>query len=67
LITPFGIGALAALTKSKKHYVGIIWASGQDKGGLVMQCQKNEYRGVLAALEAVSGKKSVSPSALSVP
>ena len=53
-ITPFGIGALAALSKSKKHYIGIIWTSGNEKGGLAMQSDKNDYRGVLAALEAVS-------------
>lgn len=66
LITPFGIGALAALTKSKKHYVGIVWTEGDKKGGLAMQCDKNDYRGVLAALEGVSGKKAVSPDALNV-
>lgn len=66
LITPFGIGALAAFSKSKKHYVGLIWNEGTKKGGLAMQCDKKDYRGVLAALEAVSGKKSVDPAALSV-
>jgi hypothetical protein len=66
LITPFGIGAVAAFTKSKKHYVGIVWTEGDKKGGLAMQCDKNEYRGVLAALEGVSGKKAVSPEALNV-
>jgi hypothetical protein len=66
LITPFGIGALAVLTKSKKHYVGLIWNEGTKKGGLAMQCDKKDYRGVLAALEAVSGKKSIDPAALSV-
>jgi hypothetical protein len=66
LITPFGIGGLAALTKAKKHYVGIVWTEGDKKGGLAMQCDKNDYRGVLAALEGVSGKKAVSPDALSV-
>jgi hypothetical protein len=51
-----GVGALTALSKSKKHYVGLTWANGDQKGGLAMQCEKNEYRGVLAALEGVSGK-----------
>ena len=27
-----GIGALMALTKSKKHYVGLTWADGDKKG-----------------------------------
>jgi hypothetical protein len=66
LITPFGIGALAAFSKSKKHYVGLIWNEGTKKGGMAMQCDKRDYRGVLAALEAVSGRKSVNPAALSV-
>jgi hypothetical protein len=33
-----------ALTKSKKHFVGLTWADGDKKGGLAMQCDKNEYR-----------------------
>jgi len=53
----FGIGALMALTKSKKHYVGLTWADGDKKGGLAIQCDKKEYRGILTALEGVSGKK----------
>jgi hypothetical protein len=32
-VISFGIGALMALTKSKKHFVGITWADG-DKGRL---------------------------------
>src|SRR5579864_4774053 len=32
-----GVGALTALSKSKKHYVGLTWASGDQKGGLAMQ------------------------------
>ena len=52
-----GLGALTALSKSKKHFVGITWANGDEKGGLAMQCDKNEYRGILAGLEGVSGKK----------
>ena len=46
-----GLGALMALTKSKKHYIGLVWADGDKKGGFAMQCDKNEYRGILAALE----------------
>jgi len=61
-----GIGALTALSKSKKHYVGITWADGDKKGGLAMQCDKNDYRGVLAGLEGVSGKKAVNSDNLTV-
>jgi hypothetical protein len=62
----FGIGALMALTKSKKHYVGLTWATGDQKGGFAMQCDKNDYRGVLAGIEGVTGKKAVDSEALTV-
>jgi hypothetical protein len=61
-----GLGALTALSKSKKHFVGITWANGDEKGGLAMQCDKNEYRGILAGLEGVSGKKAVDSEAMTV-
>jgi hypothetical protein len=57
-VVSFGIWALMALTKSKKHYVGLTWADGDKKGGLAIQCDKNEYRGILTALEGVTGKLS---------
>jgi CxxC motif-containing protein (DUF1111 family) len=44
-VISFGIGGLMALTKSKKHYVGLTWADGDKKGGLAIQCDKNDYRG----------------------
>jgi hypothetical protein len=62
----FGVGALMALTKSKKHFVGLTWADGDKKGGLAMQCDKNEYRGILAGLEGVTGKKAVDSDAMTV-
>ena len=65
-VVSFGIGALMALTKSKKHYVGLTWADGDKKGGFAMQCDKNEYRGVLAALEGITGKKAVDSDAMTV-
>jgi len=61
-----GVGALMALSKSKKHFVGITWADGDKKGGLAMQCDKNEYRGILAGLEGVSGKKAVDSTTMTV-
>ena len=61
-----GIGALMLLSKSKKHFVGLTWADGDKKGGLVMQCDKNEYRGILTALEGVTGKKAVDSDAMTV-
>ena len=65
-VISFGIGALMALSKSKKHFVGITYANGEQKGGFVMQCDKNEYRGILAGLEGVSGKKAVNSDAMTV-
>jgi hypothetical protein len=61
-----GIGALLALTKSKKHFIGLTWANGTVKGGFAMQCDKNDYRGILAALEGITGKKSVDSEAMTV-
>jgi hypothetical protein len=61
-----GIGALMALTKSKKHFVGLTWVDGDKKGGFAMQCDKNDYRGVLAGLEGVTGKKAVDSDAMTV-
>jgi hypothetical protein len=65
-VVSLGIGALMALTKSKKHFVGITWADGDTKGGFVMQCGKNDYRGVLLGLEGVTGKKAVDSDAMTV-
>jgi CxxC motif-containing protein (DUF1111 family) len=61
-----GLGALTALSKSKKHYIGVTWANGEQKGGLAVQCDKKDYRGVLAALEGVSGKKAVNSETMTV-
>ena len=65
-VVSLGIGALMALSKSKKHYVGLTWQDGEKKGGLAMQCDKNEYRGILTGLEGVTGKTAVDTDALTV-
>jgi hypothetical protein len=65
-VVSLGIGALLALSKSKKHYVGLTWAATDQKGGFAMQCDKNEYRGILAGLEGVSGKKAIDSDAMTV-
>ena len=65
-VVSFGIGALMALTKSKKHYVGLTWDDSGKKGGIAFQADKSEYRGVLAGLEGVSGKKAVNSDAMTV-
>lgn len=65
-VVSLGVGALMALTKSKKHYVGLTWSNGDQKGGFAMQCDKNEYRGILAALEGITGKKAVNSDSTTV-
>lgn len=61
-----GLGALMALSKSKKHFVGLTWAGADQKGGLAMQCDKNEYRGILAGLEGVTGRKAIDSDTMTV-
>ncbi|HZZ37999.1 MAG TPA: hypothetical protein VFE06_02635 [Acidobacteriaceae bacterium] len=65
-VVSLGIGALLALTKSKKHFVGLTWANDDKKGGFAMQCDKSDYRGILAGLEGVTGKKAVDSDAMTV-
>jgi CxxC motif-containing protein (DUF1111 family) len=65
-VVTLGVGALMALTKSKKHFVGLTWANGDQKGGMAIQCDKNDYRGVLTGLEGITGKKSVDSTTLTV-
>ena len=55
-----------ALTKSKKHFIGLTWVNGKQKKSLAMQCDKNEYRGILSGLEGVTEKKAVDSDALTV-
>lgn len=61
-----GVGALMALTKSKKHFVGLTWADGEKKGGLAIQCDKDDYRGILTGMEGITGKKAVDSTTLTV-
>jgi hypothetical protein len=61
-----GIGALLALSKSKKHFIGLTWNDQDKKGGFAFQADKNEYRGMLAGLEGVTGKKAVDSDAMTV-
>lgn len=65
-VVTLGVGALMALTKSKKHFIGLTWANADQKGGLAIQCDKNDYRGVLTGLEGVTGKKALDSAALTV-
>lgn len=65
-VISLGIGALMAFSKSKKHFIGLTWVDGDKKGGFAMQCDKNEYRGILSGLEGITGKKAVDSDALTV-
>jgi hypothetical protein len=65
-VVSFGLGALTAFSKSKKHFVGLTWADGNQKGGVAMQVDKNDYRGILAGLEGVTGKKAVNSETFEV-
>lgn len=58
-VLTLGVGAIIAFSKSKKHYIGITWDDGGKKGGVALQADKNEYRGILTALEGVTGRKAV--------
>jgi hypothetical protein len=62
----FGVGALMALTKSKKHFIGLTWNDGGNKGGAAFQADKSDYRGVLAGLEGVTGKRAVNSDTMTV-
>lgn len=65
-VVSLGIGALLALTKSKKHFIGITWDDAGKKGGLAFQADKSDYRGLLAGLEGITGKKAVDSDAMTV-
>jgi hypothetical protein len=65
-IFTLGLRALATLSKSKKHFVGLTWANGDQKGGFAMQCDKGEYRGILAGIEDITGKKAVDSTTMTV-
>ena len=65
-VVSLGIGALMALSKSKKHFIGITWADGDKKGGFAFQADKSTYRGLLAGLEGITGKKAVDSDSFNV-
>jgi hypothetical protein len=65
-VVSFGIGALMALSKSKKHYIGLTWDDDGKKGGIAVQADKDNYRGILAGLEGLTGKRAVNSDAMTV-
>jgi hypothetical protein len=61
-----GAKILLVTNKVQEHFVGLTWADGDKKGGFAMQCDKNDYRGILAGLEGITGKKAVDSDAMTV-
>jgi hypothetical protein len=61
-----GLGALMLLSKSKKHFIGLTWDDGGKKGGFAFQADKSNYRGLLAGLEGLTGKKAVDSETMTV-
>ena len=55
-----------ALTKSKKHFIGLTWSDGDKKGGIAFQADKSDYRGLLAGLEGITGKRAVDTDTMTV-
>jgi hypothetical protein len=54
LVAPLALFGL--LHKTRKHYIGIEWQEeGDKKGGVLLQGDKDNYRGVLMALRGVTG------------
>lgn len=67
-VVSLGLGALLALAKTRKHYVGIVWGGrdspAAERGGVVLKVGKGDYRGFLAALEGATGLKAVNADAV---
>lgn len=65
-VVTLGVGALMALSKSKKHFIGLTWEDNGSKGGFAFQADKKNYRGILAGLEGVTGKNAVDSDTMKV-
>lgn len=54
LVAPLALFGL--FHKTRKHYIGIEWKEADDKkGGVLLQADKDDCRGVLMALRGVTG------------
>ena len=53
------VDTFMTVSKNKRGYVGLTWIEGGKKRGIAMQCDKNEYAGVLEGLEQATGKEAV--------
>ena len=57
----FGVGALMALTKSKKHFVGLTWATGPQKGDLRCSVTRMNIVAYSPAWKVYQGRKQSTP------
>jgi hypothetical protein len=53
LLTPFALFGL--MHKTRKHFIGLEWTDGDKKNGILLQGDKDDYRGMLMALRGVTG------------
>lgn len=51
-----GLGGLIGKSKSTAHYIEIVW-DGPPSAGVALRVDKDDYRGVIAALEGATGLK----------
>jgi hypothetical protein len=57
MVLSLGAGAILMATKTKSHWLAIVYHEGETKQTTVLQLDKSEYEAVIAALEARTGKK----------
>jgi hypothetical protein len=57
MVLSLGVGAVLMATKTKSHWLAIEYHVDGDKKEAVLQLDKSEYQGVIAALESRTGKK----------
>jgi len=53
------VDTFMTVRKTKRDYIAVTWTEGNKKNGLSMQCDRNEYPGILAGLEKMTGKPAV--------
>jgi len=53
LLSPVALFAL--MHKNRKHFIGIEWNENDKKGGVLLQGDKDNYKGMLMALRGVTG------------
>jgi hypothetical protein len=54
-----GKGVLRKMSAGACSAIADPQRKGRKKGGFVVQCDKNDYRGILLGLDGVTGKKAL--------